>query len=148
MIEQTKFTYSLLGKAFEKQMKAIEDQGEKQIKALEEHGKQLVESSGKKWSLIHLKQKETFEELANKRIHEIQNLSKQIDFNNIIYYFKGESAPKNFIGLKGPLAFYKNIKDGYMTLENTAETQKEFKSLKILKRRNKSEEQKSAIKSI
>ena len=35
MIERAKFTYSPLGKAFEKQIKAIEHQGEKQIKALE-----------------------------------------------------------------------------------------------------------------
>ena len=35
IIEQTKFTYSPLGKVFEKQIKTIEDQGEKQIKALE-----------------------------------------------------------------------------------------------------------------
>ena len=34
-IEQAKFTYSPLGKVFEKQIKTIEDQGEKQIKALE-----------------------------------------------------------------------------------------------------------------
>ena len=40
MIEQAKFTYSLLGKAFEKQTKTIEDQGKKQIKATENHGKQ------------------------------------------------------------------------------------------------------------
>ena len=33
IIGQTKFTYSPLGKAFEKQIKAIEDQGEKQVKA-------------------------------------------------------------------------------------------------------------------
>ena len=32
IIEQAKFTYSPLGKAFEKQIKAIEDQGNKQIK--------------------------------------------------------------------------------------------------------------------
>ena len=34
MIEQAKFTYSLLGKAFEKQIETIEDQGEKQVEAL------------------------------------------------------------------------------------------------------------------
>ena len=34
IIEQAKFTYSPLGKAFEKQIKAIEDQGEKQVEAL------------------------------------------------------------------------------------------------------------------
>ena len=42
IIEQEKFTYSPLRKAFEKQVKTIKDQGEKQIKALEEHKKQLV----------------------------------------------------------------------------------------------------------
>ena len=33
--EQAKFTYSPLGKAFEKQIKTIEDQGKKQVDALE-----------------------------------------------------------------------------------------------------------------
>ena len=36
MIEQAKFTYSPLGKSFEKQTKIIEDQGEKQIKAIQD----------------------------------------------------------------------------------------------------------------
>ena len=36
IIEQAKFTYSPLGKAFEKQIKTIEDQGEKQIKAIQD----------------------------------------------------------------------------------------------------------------
>ena len=39
IIEQAKFTYSPLAKAFEKQIKVTEDQGEKQIKILEEDGK-------------------------------------------------------------------------------------------------------------
>ena len=34
IIEQAKFTYSPLGKAFEKQIKMIEDQGQKQVEAL------------------------------------------------------------------------------------------------------------------
>ena len=38
MIEQAKFTDSPLGKAFEKQIKTIEDQGEKQIKAIQNQG--------------------------------------------------------------------------------------------------------------
>ena len=45
VIEQAKFTYSPLGKAFEKQIKTIEDQGVKQIKVLRDHGKQLIESN-------------------------------------------------------------------------------------------------------
>ena len=34
IIEQAKFSYSPLGKAFEKQIKTIEDQGQKQVDAL------------------------------------------------------------------------------------------------------------------
>ena len=45
VIEQTKFTYSHLGKVLDKQTKTIEDKDEKQIKAIEDHGKQLVESN-------------------------------------------------------------------------------------------------------
>ena len=36
IIEQAKFTYSPLGKAFEKQIKTIEDQGQKQVDALKD----------------------------------------------------------------------------------------------------------------
>ena len=38
IIEQAKFTYSPLGKAFEKQIKTIGDQGNKQIKAIQDQG--------------------------------------------------------------------------------------------------------------
>ena len=41
VIEQVKFAYGPLGKAFEKQTKTIEDQGEKQVKAIEDNKKQL-----------------------------------------------------------------------------------------------------------
>ena len=47
-IEQAKFTYSILGKAFKKQIKTIEYQGEKQIKTLEGHEKQLVKDNNEK----------------------------------------------------------------------------------------------------
>ena len=39
MIEQAKFTYSPLGKAFKKQTKTIKDQGEKQIEAIQDNKK-------------------------------------------------------------------------------------------------------------
>ena len=42
IIEQAKFTYSPLGKVFEKQTKTIKDQGEKEIKAIQENKEQLV----------------------------------------------------------------------------------------------------------
>ena len=44
IIEQARFNYSPLGKAFEKQAKTIEDQGEKQINALKVLKPKAVES--------------------------------------------------------------------------------------------------------
>ena len=41
IIEQAKFSYPPLGKAFEKQTKTIENQGKKQVDALEPSDKQL-----------------------------------------------------------------------------------------------------------
>ena len=67
MIEQAKFTYSPLGKAFEKQRKTIEDQVEKQIKAIQNQGK--VKTLNKygydnEDSPLISKQKEIFNKLA------------------------------------------------------------------------------------
>ena len=42
IIEQAKFTYSPLGKAFERQTKTIEDKGEKQINAIQDNRKQTI----------------------------------------------------------------------------------------------------------
>ena len=54
-------------------------------------------------------------------MEEIQNVSKQINFNNFTYCYKSNNDPKTFICFKGPLGFYKNIKQGYVTLEKSVE---------------------------
>ena len=130
-----------------KNIKRIEYQGEKQIKAFEVHKEQLVQYNNEKVSSMHSKQKEIFEELANNRMEEIQDLRKQIDSNNLPYHYKGNTAPKTLIGYKGPLRFYRSIKEGYITLQKADEDQKEFKSKinKIVIGSNKSEDQKSVI---
>ena len=71
VIEQVKFAYSPLEKAFEKQTKAIE-----------EHGKQLIKFSGEKDSLCLLREKKS---------------SEEIDFNNLTYSYTDKSAPKYFV---------------------------------------------------
>ena len=53
----------------------------------------------KSWTFL----KQIFEELANERIDEIHNLSKQIDFNNLVYYLKGIKCIK---GIKWHKMFY------------------------------------------
>ena len=88
MIEQTKFTSFLLGKATEKQIKTVENQGEKQIKALEEHAKQSTKYRSKIDYPTRLRQKKVFDKITDKRRDEIENLGRQTDYNNSTYYFK------------------------------------------------------------
>ena len=61
-------------------------------------------------------------------MEEIQDLSRQsrqIDLNNLTYHhYEDKSVPKNFIVFKGPQDFFKNIKEGYVTLEKAEEKQK------------------------
>ena len=52
IIEQAKFTYSPLGKAFEKQIKTIEDQGKKQVDALKVLEPKATESASNNKSVI------------------------------------------------------------------------------------------------
>ena len=83
-------------------------------------------------------------------MEEIQDLSKKINFNNLTYHYKGKKIPKNCIGFKGPLSFFRSIKEGYITLEKAEEEQKELKSniIEIIVGNNKSEDQKSIIQII
>ena len=83
IIEQAKFTYSPLGKAFEKQIKTIEDQGKKQVDALEslKHKNKTKEQTK---TITHddesLGQKEeSYNKLFDEKLDEIQELSKEID---------------------------------------------------------------------
>ena len=68
IIEQTKFTYSPLGKAFEKQTKTVEDHGKKQVKALE-NLKPVEGSKGIKYGDESLEQKqETYNKLFDEKL--------------------------------------------------------------------------------
>ena len=77
MIEQAKFTYSPLGKAFENNKKTSEDQGKKQTKALEECRKQLVKSNAfaeKKKKAYHLISKKKYSLfLLRKELEKLKN---------------------------------------------------------------------------
>ena len=100
IIEQAKFTYSRLGKAFEKQTKTIKDQGKKQIDALADLKPKEIkprETKPNKYGDYFL------DGLA-----KIREPYKPIDFNDLIYNFKDLRIPSvGFIKFKGPLHILK-----------------------------------------
>ena len=101
IIEQAKFTYSPLGKAFEKQIKTIEDQGKKQIKAIQD--KQLDNNVDYKDKLLLSKEREIFKDIYNKRLDKIEELNNKIDYDNLQYAVVNSVKIYNFSELTDPL---------------------------------------------
>ena len=88
IIQQAKFTYSPLGKALEKQIKIIKDQGEKQTKAIQDN--QLVNINTNKDvnykdRLLLSKEREIFKDIYNKRLDEIEEMNNEIDYDDLDY---------------------------------------------------------------
>ena len=75
MIEQAKFAYSPLEKAFEKQTKTIEDQGQKQLKAIKDNKKQLDNKQTGNNELLLSKEIEIFKNIYNNRRGKIDEIS-------------------------------------------------------------------------
>ena len=68
------------------------------------------------------KRHKKFYEPSNEWIGVIYNISKEIDFNNLIHYFKGSNiAPINRIDFKGLMRIRNEIINGDTTIKKTEE---------------------------
>ena len=71
IIQQAKFTYSPLGKVFEKQIKTIEDQGKKEVKAIQDKQIVNINKDDYKDKILLSKEREIFKDIYNKRLDKI-----------------------------------------------------------------------------
>ena len=111
-------------KAFEKQIKTIEDQGEKQMKAIQDQG-QVKKNMIMMLKILHLSQKkEIFNELVDERLEKITDLDKKVNNDDLIYRYKGNTADVKF---DNDLTLLNKIKDGKISLTDAKNNQKEFK---------------------
>ena len=111
IIQQAKFTYSLLGKAFEKQTKIIEDQGKKQVKAIldNKHLVNINKDDDNKDKLLLSKEREIFKDIYNKRLDKIEELNNKIDYDNLQYVPVNSGKIYIFSELTDPLTFLNEI---------------------------------------
>ena len=83
---------------------------------------------------------------------EIRKQFKKIDFNNLTYFYKGHTAPVNFISFKGPLQIFKSIYSGDIALKDLEEDQIKLKTklgeINTGNPRNRSKEQDNVINNI
>ena len=146
VIEQTKFTYSPLGKTFEKEVKTIEDKGQKQTDALENlkvQNKQLVNvDDDYEDKLLHSKEREIYRNIYNKRLDKIEELTEKINDDNLIFAIISTGKTIDFTKKDDPLTFLNKIQKRKITIEEAKESQKDFdKYLKTIRKGNKTHEQ-------
>ena len=145
IIQQAKFSYSPLGKAFEKQIKTIKDQGEKQVKSIQ--GKQLVNNNNDDYKDKRLlsKEREIFKDIYNKRLDKIEELNNKIDYDNLEYVAVKSGKIFDFCQLKDSLTFLNEIKKGEISLEEAKNSQQNYLDyLNIIRKGNKNAEQKKS----
>ena len=125
-IEQAKFTYSPLGKAFEKQIKnnwisrkkkkAIQDQ--RQVKTVKKYGYDSEDNS------FISKQKEIFKKLVGERREKITDLDKKGNSDDLICRYKGNTADVKFDKFDNALG----IRDGKTDLADVKNNQQKIES--------------------
>ena len=131
IIEQARFTYSPLGKAFDKQIKTIEDQGEKQIKAIQDQGhvKKIKKYACDAEDTPFIsKQKEIFNELVDERREKITDLDKKVYTNDLIYASKGSTIDGKFDNFNNALNIINEIQNGEISLADVKNNQDKFKT--------------------
>ena len=141
-IEQAKFTYSPSEKAFEKQTKTIEYLWQKQVEVL----KGLEPSNKPSIS------KEIYNLIFEERMDEILEMSREINFSNLVYHFKGLSPSISFTKFEGSMYNYNQLKNGDKILSQVQEDQKDFRSelgqITSGRPKDKSNNQKDTIKNV
>ena len=111
IIQQAKFNYSPLGKAIEKQIKTIKDQGEKQVVALES----LNVPNKKLPSIKDFIPTENLNPEVINEIKRIEEIEKNVDRNNMFY--KGSNKTYDFRNFKTIRAFGNEIRNNIITLD-------------------------------
>ena len=117
IIQQAKFNYSPLGKALEKQIKTVEDQGKKQVKAIQDNKQIVNKDDDYKDRLLLSREREIFKDIYNKRNDKIEELNNKIDYNNLNYVVAGTGDKYSFDDLDDPLTFLNNIKKGEISIK-------------------------------
>ena len=126
IIEQTKFTYSPLGKALDKQIKTIEDQGKKQVDPLEnlkpkEEIKPIEGTPNNQSRAATI-----FNELINKRKELMNKLYDSVDYNNLKFECKTKAKDVSFYEYRDSKEHFRAIRDGKIGFSEVKNKQNDF----------------------
>ena len=126
IIEQASFTYSPLGKAFQKQIKTTEDQGLKQVDALQklkskEETRPIEDKSNNKSKATII-----FNGLINKRKKIMSELHDSVDYDNLKFDYVGLTNDVSFYEYKNYKELFNAIKSNQIKFIEVNNKQNEF----------------------
>ena len=103
-----------MGKAFEKQIKTIEDQGKKQVDALEnlkpkEETKPIEDKSNNQSRATII-----FNELINKRKGLMKKIYDDVDYNNLKFEYVGLTQDVSFYEYMDSRKLFNSIKENFL----------------------------------
>ena len=123
IIEQARFTYS--AKAFEKQIKTIEDQGKKQVDALEKLKTKEIKPIEDKPN-NQLKAATIFNELISKRKELMNKLYDSVDYNNLKFEYVGPTKDVSFYEYMDSRELFNAIRNSQIKFSEVKIKQNEF----------------------
>ena len=133
IIEQAKFTFSLLEKAFEKQIRTIEDQGKKQIEAL----KDLKPEEQTEAIKYEPKEKNNqsiatiiFNDLINKRKKIMNELYESADKNKLYFDYVGNTKDVRFYEYMDSEELFNELKANRIIFDETLKKKKQKELVK------------------
>ena len=119
IIEQAKFTYSPLGKAFEKQIKTIEDQGQKQVEALN-----TLKSNNQLTIEDVIPNDALNNNEAKKELDKIKEIEKSVDREKLTH--KTNEYTFSFEDFQAIKTFGRDIYEGKITIKEADEYQRDL----------------------
>ena len=119
IIEQAKFTYSPLGKAFEKQIKTIEDQGKKQVDALN-----TLKSNNQLTIEDVIPNDALNNNEAKKELDKIKEIEKSVDREKLTH--KTNEYKFSFEDFQAIKTFGRDIYEGKITIKEADEYQRDL----------------------
>ena len=131
--------------------KTIEDQGEKQINAIQNKSIEKIKKysdydNDYKKELLLSKEREILRDIYKDRLEQLQLARDNVDYNSLNYEVITSGDKYEFDGLKDPLVFLKEIKEGRISIQEAKNIQKEFnKQLNFIRTGNKNQEQRQAL---
>ena len=135
-----------MGKAFEKQVKTIKEQGEKQIKAIQDNKEQSVNRYDYEKELLLTKEREIFKDIYNNRLEEIEIVNDTVNYHDLKYTVKTSGEEFEFDESEDPFVFLNNIKKGNISLQKAKNIQKEYKKyLSKIRKGNKTRSQRETL---